>query len=134
MRLDANCIRDILLTVEDFTAYHKWFEYHSVDKSNYPLLSKYQDHKLTYHFDQCNSYGFFKNCHIYRSGEHISIQDLTPKGHDFIDNIRDNTVWNKVLKGLHKLGVYSLSTLIQISGTVVADLTKTAIINIISNN
>ena len=127
MRLDANCIRDILLTVEDFTAYHKWFEYHSVDKSNYPLLSKYQDHKLTYHFNQCKLSNCFINCHIYRNGEHISIQDLTPYGHEIINNIRNDKVWKKVLKILCNLGSYSISTIFSISGNVLSELAKQTI-------
>jgi len=92
VKLNPDCIRDILLTVEDNTDYKSCYEYPAeTDKS--PLLSKYSDDEIRYHIMQCEKTGFIE---LERDlTDNMYIGDLTPYGHEFLANIREKSVWNQ---------------------------------------
>ena len=92
MKLNPNCIRDILLTVEDNTGYMKHMIY--PESKPYPLLDKYDAEEVLYHINQCELTGFFTDVvkFIDRS---CTILDLSPKGHEFLANIRTDENWDQ---------------------------------------
>jgi hypothetical protein len=55
----------------------------------------------------------------------MSIMDLTPAGHEFIADIRNDTVWNNVKEKSSKIGVSSLRAIRDIAVGVVSELIKT---------
>lgn len=67
--------------------------------------------------------GFFIGCSSdYNDG--YLIMDLSPEGHEFLADIRSNSIWNKVKKKSEQIGVKSLGALSQIAISV-----TTALIN-----
>ena len=60
----------------------------------------------------------------YDAGEIIMISDLTPAGHKFLANSRQDTIWNNTKEIATKVGSKSLDALIQISSSVITELIK----------
>lgn len=94
------------------------------DRGRY--LSSYFDDEIRYHVRQCELSGLLYRVHALSGGGELSylIEDLTPKGHEFLANIRKDTVWNGVKDVAGKVGSTSLSALTQIASNVIAELIK----------
>lgn len=120
MELNPDCIRDILLDVERVvdpkTRY--CFPSQSLD-----LLEKYSKDEVFYHILQCNYNGFFMGFQRY-SRESCYIGDLSPKGHQFIANIRQDTNWNKVKSIAESVGSKSLDVLAKVASDVISSVVK----------
>lgn len=99
MKLNPNCIRDILIAVEKHSDFHHKTEYKK--EAPFDSLSAYSHEEIIYHIKQCEDSGLICDVHYYSGGIHTDIQDLSPKGHEFLANIRNDSVWKKALsKGL----------------------------------
>ena len=139
MKLNLDCIRQILLCVEEHTGLRKacFFIDSGLEESeimigNSPipfpdyqckLLENFSNDELIYHLNYCvesNLLTTNESCGLYQ----IFIMDLTPKGHDFLENIRDNRVWSNVKDVASKIGSKSLESIIQISSNVISQLIK----------
>lgn len=132
MRLNLNCVRSVLLAVEGNTGLHKpcYFvdfelneELFSIGGQIEPqafqdeLHKLYENEELMYHVHYCVSAGLLvrmKGSPDYQ----VFISNLTPKGHSFIENIRDDKVWNYVLKALRKVGAITLEAAMQVASAV----------------
>lgn len=122
MKLNPNCVRDILIAVEDNTGFNIYFDYPAeLDKA--PLLAKYTEEEVRYHILQCEK-AYLIEIRSKDLNGNYAITDLTPKGHEFLANIRSENIWGNVKEVSTKIGVSSLSALSQIAASVV-----TAIIN-----
>lgn len=109
MKLNPDCIRDILISAENIITFDKWFYY---DKDSPPVsLEDYSHEEIIYHIRQSRDAGLISTSPFYDSGKSVYITDLTPYGHEFLANIRTDTVWNK----LRKKGVSSIPILIQLA-------------------
>lgn len=94
MKLNPDCVRDILLYVEKYSDFYHTAEY---CKDQIPKeLKSYSHSEIVYHISQCQKSFLINDVHFYDDGKHILISDLTPYGHEFLANIRDDTLWNKV--------------------------------------
>lgn len=123
MKLNPNCIRDILISVEENTGYRIYFDYPSeLDKA--PLLAKYSDEEIRYHILQCEK-SYLIEIPTKDINENYAITDLTPKGHEFLANIRSENVWKDVKEVSKKVGSNSLSALSQIATGVITEIIKT---------
>lgn len=117
MQLNNDCIRDIMLYIEANT-----------NPSNLiimvtPLLkelNKYDEDTLYYHILQISNAGFIKPARA--KAEMIS--DLTWNGHQYLDNIRDDKVWNVLKDKASKLSSVSLQVLVQLAPTIVQSFLK----------
>ena len=121
MKLNTDCIRDILLSVENITDFDTPFCYSKTDNSH-ELLTKYEHNEIVYHIQQCQMSNFFTKLTYYECSDTIHIDDLTPKGHDFIANIRSDKIFNKSKNVASKIGTTSLNAFIQISTGVITQL------------
>ena len=112
MKFDPDCVRDILIECENSS---DGFQELCIEESNIPCtLSKYSWDKLLYHLMQCKSADLFdEHSHEDVLGAFI-VNDLSPKGHELLQNIRSDSTWKKLLKK----GLTSLPALI----SVVADI------------
>lgn len=111
MKLNLDCVRDILMDIEDMTDGYKSI---LISEENYKILPncrKYNYTELRYHLLQCQQNGYFINGSL-TFDEDFSIVDLSPKAHDFIAKIRDNNIWSKFKKMLIGLGTIALPALI----------------------
>lgn len=95
MRLNPDCIRDILMAVETHSDFCTQAEYKVEDP--FPELSCYTHEEILYHIRQCEESGLITEVHYYDGGKHTDISDLTPTGHEFLANIRNDSIWKKVI-------------------------------------
>lgn len=139
MRLNLDCVRQILLIVEENTGLRKYcfFIDSSLNESQtaigdslipapdyqHSLLKKFDNDELIYHINYCAEAGLLSIDTSYGLYQ-IVIKDLTPKGHDFLENIRDNKVWSGVKSIASKVGATTLDSVIQISSNVITQLIR----------
>lgn len=123
MRLNSDCVRDILLTVENECDFHNEMNYNK-DENTLVQLSKYSHEEIIYHIKQCELSKLILGVTYCDGGTSIFISDLSPEGHKFLANIREDTVWNGVKTVAKKVGSTSLSALTQIASNVVTELIK----------
>lgn len=103
MKLNPECVRAILLAVEDEADFTHVMQYHPPTRKN-DTLSDFSHEEIIYHIRQCDASGLLFGVHYYDGGNNIIIKDLTPQGHEFIANIASDTVWKKLKeKGLASL-------------------------------
>ncbi len=118
MKLNPDCIRDILLAIEEITDIQKPFSF--LPRTPQPkntlseYITKYNKRELEYHLVQCNENGLLGEVEKSVLGTN-TVKSLSPKGHDFRQSIRDNSGWNKIKELLFSSGKISLSTLFQIA-------------------
>lgn len=117
MRLNHDYIRDILLFIESELEYenNKHQELRHGDLLKHKMFSKYNKPELTYALELLIKEGYI-NCSeepVFYHGNLMSayITGLTWKGHELLDNVRNDTVWNAVKQKSMKFGKFSLSTL-----------------------
>jgi len=122
MKLNHNCVRDVLIAVEDNTGYRIFLEYPN-DVHKCPGLKNYSDDEIRYHIYQCRKAGLIEIDAIDMS-QKIRIADLTPNGHSFLANIRSDTVWSNVKEVSAKVGSTSITSIIQIANGIVSSLIK----------
>ena len=140
MRLNMDCVRDILLCVEENTGLrqscrfvdsglHSAYDFlHGSDHSDIPayesaLIEKYENDMLIYHVHYCVECGLL-SAMKQQSELDIVISDLTPQGHSFLENIREDKLWNRIKGISENVGSKSLDAFISISSNVVSELVK----------
>lgn len=117
MKLNPDCVRDVLLLTENETGYRKYL---MVSRQNcLQLMPGYTEDEILYHITQCQNFNFIK---VSDSLGAVTIMDLTPKGHVFLENIRDNDNWSATKKTASKVGSFSLDVLSNIAASIAAAL------------
>lgn len=106
MKLNLDCVRDILLDIEEISDGKRKI---CISESNYEQIFNkcrgYEYSVLCYHLLQCQNSGYFVKGNL-TFDEEFAILDLSPKGHDVLAKIRDNNLWNKFKKfALKAVGV-----------------------------
>ena len=117
MKLNPDCIRDILFVVENNATYSNDVSEETIFKE---LDSKYPREEILYHVRQCEHSGLFLQVVHYFDG--FSIQDLSPYGHQFINDIRQDNNWSKTKEIAKSVGSFSLDVLKDISSQVITNL------------
>lgn len=118
MRLNHDCVRDILLAVESTTTFNKFFDYPNL----YEELKGYSSDQIMYHIRQMNLSGLLYQVRFHSDG--VFVVDLSPQGHEFLGNIRSEGVWKETKNVASKLGGVSLQILIAIAGEVGKEMVK----------
>lgn len=85
MRIDNDCVRDILLTIEEYSTFEKPC-YMVGYKKKYPLLEKYDGDKFAYHLRYIRQKKFIFS----PDDKNEDSVDLSAEGHDFLNSIRNN--------------------------------------------
>lgn len=123
MKLNPDCIRDILLVVEKETDLNTQFRYpiETVDD----LIGSYTQEEVLYHIKQCELSGMFAKIKWYNATMGCVVFYLSPAGHEFLSNIKDDGNWSKTKEMAGKVGSFSLNVLKEIAVSVIASvLTK----------
>lgn len=109
MKLNQDCIRDLLLYLEENLSYQ------NIVTINNMSLKNYSTSNLVYTADKLIEAGYL-DCIKSRSMDEecptIIAKSITYAGHQFLDNIRDDTVFAKtksVLSGLKSVSVEIIS-------------------------
>ena len=130
------CVRDVLLCIEEHTGLRTYCQFIDVELSHKvavalgdtpkeipdyqcSLMASYDNTTLIYHVRYCINAEL-----VYTSetpSDEYCICDLTPKGHDFVENIRAPKNWLAIKKHAATIGSKSLDVLIQIAATVISN-------------
>lgn len=119
MKLNPDCIRDILLSVEDICDANHYFDY-GQDSEN-EFIKDYDSNTLYYHFRQADLSGLLFGANFDMAGN-FYCTDLSPEGHKFLNDIRSDTNWNKTKIIAKNVGTFSLDAIKTISTGVITNL------------
>lgn len=123
MKLNMDCIRDILITIESMD----YGDVCTISKLHNSLPS-YSENELNYHCLQLIDGGFLNakavnvmNSVIPQVGR---IYDLTFSGHQFLADIRSNTTWAKTKEIFKSVGSDSVHAIREIAVGVVTSMVQ----------
>lgn len=103
MRIDNECVRDILFVIEE-NSNSKESCYMLGARKRYTKLEKYDVDKLAYHLRYLKMKGLvFNPNEDFKDGF-----DLSPSGHEFLANVRDDNNWKKIKDASSSIGFASL--------------------------
>ena len=120
MKLNPDCLRDILLVIEESTSYTD-----DVDSDKFALnskMDKYSYEEVFYHVRQADLSNLLYKTTFFKGG--FIIQDLSPEGHKFLNDIRNDNNWTKTKEVAKKTGSLSLDALKIISANIISSLVK----------
>ena len=123
MKLNPDCVRDVLLEVEERTDFCDRMMYYIEDPKP-KRWEKYDHSEIIYHVRQCEYSGLILGAEYLDGGDCIFIDDLSPSGHKFLANVRQDTIWNHTKEIAGKIGTKSLDALLQISTSVITELIR----------
>ena len=119
MKLNYNCIRDVLLYLEDNLKINE-----SLHSKNIEL--DYSFETIQYSVFKLEEAGYIQAQIIVADGldKTAIINDITFYGHEFLNTVRPKTVWENTKDVSVKLGVKSISALSQIASQIATQLIK----------
>lgn len=126
MKLNPDCIRDILFAIEDLSKPNSLLTSEQLSKTKF--LSNYSAEEILYHLQQLDWSGYIMTPSRHKTLDGIFIvNDLSPVGHEFISDIRKDTNWNKVKSISKDVGTETLTSIKSIAEGVIATAIKTSL-------
>lgn len=146
MKLNPDCVRDVLLYLESNLNYidradcileHNEITFNTIAES----LSQehgYDKDSINYSIEKLLEVGFITSNTLSRGRNnsiiYAPISDITWNGHQFLNNIRQQNIWDATKAGAKKIGATSISALSMIAMEIIkAIVTKPEVINNIIN-
>ena len=120
MKLNTDCIRDILIAVESIPYGSIW----TMDNIE-EVLPDYTSEELEYHLIKLHEAGYLDIVTLQLLGSPLQvarIKDLTYEGHQFLADIRSDTTWNKTKEIAKSVGSTSLHSIKEIATGVITSL------------
>ncbi len=109
MKLDFDCIRDVLLTVEGKTEITERFAYSGIKLNNViSALPQYSPQDVFYtalKLEEAKLITVHREIEIRRAPNDFVITDITYEGHQYLNSVRDNGVWDKVKSSAKSLTI-----------------------------
>lgn len=89
MKLNNDCVRDLLIYLEDNLNYHERLYVHEIK------LKSYSPNEVSYTVERLKEAGFLNVFGGIYSQYNLplSIDSITYQGHQFLDSIRDENIW-----------------------------------------
>ncbi|MCA1233286.1 DUF2513 domain-containing protein [Bacillus velezensis] len=119
MKLKHDCVRDILLTIEDIKEFNVFLPIQKLMKQD--KLINYSKDDICYTLFKLEEAGFI-NLQVasFQEGNFpLGITDMTYQGHEFLKNIRQSSVWSETKSLASKVGSTSLTILSVVAAGVV---------------
>lgn len=120
MKLNNDCIRDILIQVEEANLGYKL-----TIKDLTLKLPQYTEEDIIYSclkLGEANFLSLDKTRYIRDNIDTIhKINSITYSGHQFLDIIRNDNVWNKTKSTLKSMGASSIKTIFEIALKIIED-------------
>ena len=92
MRLNYNCVRDVLITIEEITGLSDNFLLESVGFYDIVAnLSQYDDKEIYYTIQKLDEAGYIRTGWIgdnHKDFMYYMVYDITFKGHEYLNSIR----------------------------------------------
>ena len=124
MRLNPDCMRDVLLVAEDHVPLNGSLSMGSL----LSLLPSYSKDELTYTCLKLNE-GNLLNILKMDSDNGTSvanISDITYEGHQFLENIRNQSTWETVKQKLSLLGSSSVPVIMSVASQLMIEKIKSS--------
>lgn len=121
MQLNPDCIRALLMYFEERTDE----SIITCDVETISQVINFPQDVVEYHIQQCNYNDFLIGYKPFAGG--FALKDISPSAHEFLANIRSDTIWKKIKKVAVQIGTSSLPSLIQLSEKFVTQLIQSHI-------
>jgi len=124
MKLNHDCVRDVLLFVEENLPYGHYVDFSAIE------IPDYSREDLLYTADKLIEADYLNGKKENYLGSHtpaIRVTSMTWSGHQFLDNIRDDSVWKSTKKVLSKFSSVSLSLMGNVASQVITSLVQNQI-------
>lgn len=119
MKLKIECVRDVMLELESFpigcynaASFEKSVAEHGEESVLYTLAKLVEAKYINAEYKRTIGGQPYIN----------NVFDLTFAGHEFLETIRENKVWNKTKNILGKVGSGSFALVSQVASTILTDL------------
>ncbi len=123
MKLNIDCIRDLLLLAEE-QPLGKELTLPEIESA----LSQYTKDEIVYSCLKLDEAGFIILATVSMIRSNIpairSIKDITYAGHQFLENIRNDKNWEKTKSIAKEIGSFSLDCIKDVAANVVTSLIK----------
>ncbi|EOO33947.1 hypothetical protein IIU_02687 [Bacillus cereus VD133] len=109
MKLNQDCVRDLLLELEEKLTINDYFLLPHFN--NLDTVSKHGFDDTFYSFKKLVEANYLNGSCKYGSNEliNLSIDSISWDGHQFLDTIRDNVIWSKTKTAASSLSSVSIS-------------------------
>lgn len=124
MKLNQDCIRDVMLYIESNAEFGTFIYLKSfLDASE---LSKYDNDTIKYTLGKLDETGYLKSsCQwIDNNVYSFSTGMITWEGHKFLDTIRDTKIWSKTKQITSKFSSVSVSMVENIASQVISTIVQ----------
>lgn len=122
MKLNHECVRDLLLFIEDA------LEYGTYANAERIVLKDYSKNVIVYTADKLLEAGYIGGSRHEYSGHDnlpsIGISSITWEGHKFLDSIRDDSVWKNTKNILSGFSSVSLGIVSNVASQVISHIIK----------
>lgn len=118
MRLNPDCVRDIILTLKEklIITEDGDIEQLTIEEiCSFKQLSSYQSNEVIYTIKLLYSSSMLKPGKRYISDTCNRVADITPQGHKFIDSIKSQSKWDKIKSYAKPLGELTIKTLFDLA-------------------
>ena len=116
MKLNYDCVRSVLLTVEKSKTIDEELNLNPLtDETIFEQLPKYEDNEILYTIEKLKEAGYINAALQFAAGHFIdgAVSSITYSGHEYLDNIREPEVWRKVKAMLKNAGAITLPLISQ---------------------
>lgn len=113
MKLNHDCVREVLLYIEENKVPDYYLESEQLDED----INNFNFEVINYTIKQLSNAGFIEAKSIMGTSSYL-IGDLTWEGHKFIDTIRDDSVWKETKERASKVSSVSLPIIQQLALSV----------------
>lgn len=116
MKLNYDCVRSVLLTVEKSKTIDEELNINPLTvETIFEQLPKYEDNEILYTIEKLKEAGYINAALQFAAGHFIdgAASSITYSGHEYLDNIREPEVWRKVKAMLKNAGATTLPLISQ---------------------
>lgn len=112
MKLIHDCIRDVMLYIEENQELFGVMDSRSIN------LPNYSNEDITYTLIKLGEAGYL-NIDSITLDENVIFKDITYAGHQFLDNIRDTKVWKETKSKLSKFETISIEFVSKVASQII---------------
>lgn len=123
LKLNHDCIRDLLLFIENNLEYGFYIDINSVQ------INDYSKEEILYSADKLYEAGYISADRRITIGSkglpQINVKSITWNGHQFLDNVRDRNVWENTKGILSKFSSVSIGVVNNVATQIISSFVKT---------
>lgn len=121
MKLDQDCVRDLLLAIEELAQVNRTASLEDYFENSNLKEKSYSEEELMYTASRLKEAGFI-HAQPNRDFSYYFVSTLTYDGHVFLDTIRDPKVWAKTKEVTSKLASVSIPLMAEIGSKYLKNL------------